>query len=496
MGIPSYFSYIIKNYANIIRKFEKCDKFQHLFMDCNSIVYDAYYRLEKSIMKNSGSPIPTKAAIEKQLIRDVIESINEYLRFVSPSKTAYIAFDGVPPFAKMEQQRIRRYKTQYMTELGINGKTSLWNTTAITPGTEFMDALNKAIYKEFKGKQKKWGLEKLWVSGSDQVGEGEHKLFECLRNGVYDFKEDNVAIYGLDSDLIMLSIFHNIKFCRSIHVFREAPEFKTVLSSDFEPKERLFMDIGALSSAISKEMKVDIEGVYDYLFMCFFLGNDFMPHFPAFNIRTHGIQVLTDTYSKYIGKHQNRHFVEYCQTNNSNKNGQNDKEIQWKWVNEFIKELAKHEHDFLLKEYSARDKFDCRQWTENTPEEREQLLHNVPVIYRGDEKYICPSEDGWETRYYRVLFGIENITEADIKTICMNYLSGLEWVFSYYTDKCLDWRWKYNYSYPPLMKDLQRYVLEYRSHFDIIVKHNNKTATGYTRCRVHTTAVETIYLPN
>ena len=33
-------------------------------------------------------------------------------------------------------------------------------------------------------------------------------------------------------------------------------------------------------------------------------------------------------------------------------------------------------------------------------------------------------------------------------------------------------------------------------YFDIIVKHNNKTATGYTRCRVHTTSVETIYLPN
>ena len=33
-------------------------------------------------------------------------------------------------------------------------------------------------------------------------------------------------------------------------------------------------------------------------------------------------------------------------------------------------------------------------------------------------------------------------------------------------------------------------------YFDIIVKHNNKTATGYTRCRIHTTSVETIYLPN
>ena len=33
-------------------------------------------------------------------------------------------------------------------------------------------------------------------------------------------------------------------------------------------------------------------------------------------------------------------------------------------------------------------------------------------------------------------------------------------------------------------------------YFDIIVKFNNKVAGGYTRCRVHTTSVETIYLPN
>ena len=33
-------------------------------------------------------------------------------------------------------------------------------------------------------------------------------------------------------------------------------------------------------------------------------------------------------------------------------------------------------------------------------------------------------------------------------------------------------------------------------YFDIVIKHNTKTAVGYTRCRVHTTSVETIYLPN
>ncbi len=33
-------------------------------------------------------------------------------------------------------------------------------------------------------------------------------------------------------------------------------------------------------------------------------------------------------------------------------------------------------------------------------------------------------------------------------------------------------------------------------YFDIIVKYNNKIANDYARCRVHTTTVKTIYLPN
>jgi hypothetical protein len=51
--------------------------------------------------------------------------------------------------------------------------------------------------------------------------------------------------------------------------------------------------------------------------------------------------------------------------------------------------------------------------------------------------------------------------------------------------------------------DMDQYFEQYRSgnenttgYFDIIVKYNNKVGTGQTRCRIHTTSVETIYLPN
>ena len=35
--------------------------------------------------------------------------------------------------------------------------------------------------------------------------------------------------------------------------------------------------------------------------MCFILGNDFMPHFPAINIRTGGVDKLINAYKKVLG---------------------------------------------------------------------------------------------------------------------------------------------------------------------------------------------------
>ena len=47
MGIPSYFSYIVKNHPKIIKKYFKhvlC--VDNLYLDCNSIIYDSYSRMK------------------------------------------------------------------------------------------------------------------------------------------------------------------------------------------------------------------------------------------------------------------------------------------------------------------------------------------------------------------------------------------------------------------------------------------------------------------
>jgi len=445
MGIPSYFSYIIRNYTNIIRKRDHCEPIHHLLMDCNSIVYDAYRELEDKYKKE---PFPIET-IETRLIKRVIFKIEEYIELVKPSKTVFITFDGVAPFAKMNQQRIRRYKAQDTTT------KPLWNTTAITPGTSFMKQLSESIYSFFTPSspssstyKNKYPQRKIMVSCSDEPGEGEHKLFHFIRTT--DCKTDIVSVYGLDADLIMLSLFHQ-SYCQNIYVFRESPTFKTVLSSKYEQKELLFMDISGLINSIFKEMGnyqlVDKTlRVTDYVFMCFLLGNDFLPHFPALNIRTHGIQILTDAYYQTIGRFRDRSFIHPT-----------TKKILWQHVFYFLEVLSKQEEKYIQHEYDSRAKWYKKTWPIKTPLEIEEVILNSPVIYRADEHYISPHEYGWESRYYKRLFDIEP-TRKNIEHICRNYLEGLEWVFHYYTGDCIDWQWKYHHHYAPLLKNLIQYI--------------------------------------
>lgn len=428
MGIPSYFSYIIKNYANIIRK--DCEKIDYLFMDCNSIIYDCYYEFETTHDKTDFEI--SKSIIEEQLIKKVIEKIEYYIQFISPLTSSYITFDGVAPFAKMEQQRKRRYKTQFMTK--ISGCEKIWNTSAITPGTQFMELLSTEIKFYFNDNNK------IIISCADEPGEGEQKIFKNIRDN--ELSNKNIGIYGLDSDLIMLSIIH-AKQTKNIFVFREAPNFKSVLSKKYDKNEIMFMDISVLCSVIEYEMKKDSENttscLYDYIFMCFLLGNDFLPHFPSLNIRREGMTKLLETYKKKIV--------------NEERLIDSNKKIKWKNVYIFLNEISKNEKEYIINENESRNKMENRNWSSTDIEE---LVTNVPIIYRQDEKYICPEEHGWEKRYYKILLNINE--KENIKKICVNYLEGLEWVFKYYTNDCPDWKWKYNYHYPPLIKDIKNNI--------------------------------------
>lgn len=441
MGIPSYFAHIIKSFSNIVQTSEKIEKkFDRLYMDCNSLLYDCFRNLDPQLFE-----------METELIRSTIERIEYYINKIEPTELIFIAFDGVAPFAKMDQQRTRRYRSCYevaMTTENPELKTG-FSTSYFTPGTSFMKQLSLAMQLHFSAPSK-YGVQQIIVATPEEAGEGEHKLYAHLRQNPTQV----AAIYGLDADLIMLSLLH-LQYAPQLYVFREVPAFAHVLlnsnskqSDDLEP---CFLDILKLGNSISSTMGCKFphkNRMMDYVFLCFFLGNDFLPHFPSLNIRTNGIQRLLDVYNETIGNKQETFLL--TQTT--------PPKINWNQLHVFIKALAKYEHTFILQEYALRKKWDSRgplSYKSKTPEERLVLLQDSPILFRQEETYICPSEPFWEERYYQRLF--ENV---DVDKVCVNYLEGLEWVLTYYMEGCVDWKWKYNFNYPPLLKDLLKHVLK------------------------------------
>ena len=439
MGIPSYFSYIIRNFPKIVKKLEANDEIlHHLFLDCNSIVYDSVHKYKDTV--------PT----DQEIIDSVLNKISDYIILVRPSKTVFIAFDGVAPFAKMKQQKKRRHKTQFVSQVFPDTQHK-WDTLKITPGTDFMKNLSNQITNFFMNTEQKYGVQNMIVSTSNEPGEGEHKLFKYIREN--NLVDDNVIIYGLDSDLFMLSIF-NHKYYKNAYIFREAPEFlksKIELLTKGQSNDDTFLvDIGLLRICILREMGFsDSNRIYDYVFMCFFLGNDFLPQFPAWNIRTHGITALLDVYNKIFSKKMDTYLIKYKDQTF---------DVCWENVDLLISYMSKLEHQFLLEEHSIREKFDKWIWNEpKTNEEHDKMFQNMPIINRAGERYICPTENGWEQRYYQLLFfDKEKSNSSEIRKICQNYLEGLKWCLIYYTDDCSDWRWSYLYKYGPLFIDLKK----------------------------------------
>jgi 5'-3' exonuclease len=462
MGIPFYFSYIVKNHSSIIKKLCKNNgtTIHNLFLDCNSIIYDIVHTMNYEELTDT---------VSASIIRNVILKIESYIDLVQPEKLVYIAFDGVAPLAKLQQQRERRYKSWYQGEITKNifktKKTAVdpFNTTAITPGTKFMEELNAKIRRHFITLETRFSASlKFIVSDSSEYGEGEHKLFAYLRE-MPSNDEENHLVYGLDADLIMLSINH-LPVHRNIYLFRETPEFIKSLDSSLEPESTYYLDIPELAEVIVEDMNsggfrgitdVDegaplINRVYDYIFLCFFLGNDFLPHFPAINIRTGGVDKMLNAYKATIG--------------NTKEVLTNGKTIYWRNVRKLIGFLAEKEHSYISDEMRLRDKRERHHIPDETPEQIFAKFENIPSKERELEKYIQPAKPNWQKRYYDVLFSLE-MNEERKKQVCVNYLEGLEWTMKYYTSGCADWRWYYKYNYPPLLSDLIHFVPYFDTEF-------------------------------
>lgn len=232
-----------------------------------------------------------------------------------------------------------------------------FDSNVITPGTPFMERLAVALRKYVTQRIENdpaWRDITVMFSDASVPGEGEHKIAEFIRRErTHPSYNPNLrhVMYGLDADLIMLALAtHEVNFT----ILREEvfpkngarrksstgpPNTQSQLPSGTDVtqvdsalqaadkttapllqsslggrKPFLFLHVNVLREYLDFEFRHDIVNeiaaanksdvleynlervLDDFVFMCFFVGNDFLPHLPTLDIREGAIEFLMELY--------------------------------------------------------------------------------------------------------------------------------------------------------------------------------------------------------
>ena len=438
MGIPHYFYVITRSYEGILlSKLPKNVTCNHFMMDYNGLIHPASYKYLKNIENKKPKDI------EKEIIKEVWNTTQDIIDIVKPTKTVEIFIDGVAPIAKMNQQRRRRFlaiKRKKMINQDI-----IWDSNAISPGTTFMTKLHASIRAYIRHNKKDFNY---YFSSSDEAGEGEHKLFERL-NRLYSSSEDVKLIYGMDADLIMLSLLSHIK---NIYLLREKQQ---------SLEEFIYLDIDKLRIGIIKDLKYNygfrcsqnaIDDSYcieakqlieSYIVICFLLGNDFLPHSIGLQLKKGGLEEILQQASKLWNELDIPVVDIETET------------IQWTFIAKLLENLSKTEDqkffDELYRYFNKKPFFDTE----------EQELEAYPLINKDENvKYLLFNIDRnkWRSHYYNKLLNCKINDSTVIINSCSMYLTGILWIYQYYKRKNYDPNWYYPYLYPPTLRDIANFL--------------------------------------
>lgn len=512
MGVPSYFLWLVKKFeerillpvdSTVLTKSP-----DNLFLDWNCGIHPAVKKHNLRTLE--------------QKLDAVLKYLDDIYYLVQPKKLIYIAMDGVAPRAKMQQQRKRRFKSvqdaKYIKILKERHNIPLseeaeWDYNMISPGTIFMDLLSKKITAHISTWNSKC---KVILSDSNQPGEGEHKIMQYIRDNVA-FNDYNI-IYGLDSDLIFLSL---INFRPNMTLLREQVEFgdkfkqltdtkiKWVLLKLEELRE-VFLQIfnpylslrelegfGIFGTTPLDELTSPYytdnqfqdqatamiqKGFYcnpasegknliiDYIFMSFMLGNDFLPPIVSLQIKEGGLDHLIRAYKMtQIVLHQYLVLIDEKRPDSFKINMTfftRLLEICTAMESHILKGMTKHR----LHRINGFER--SRKYQDASPYERDLLI--LDYVENKMPDFIQLGEHGWSSRYYQIHFRLNDRNPHEsrkyIMNICEHYVRGMIWTMQYYLTGKSDWQWEYPFHSSPTIHDLLEYTKKY-SHNISKIQH-------------------------
>ena len=427
--------------------------------DIDSLLIDANCLLHPQCFKilHENKNCKDMDELERKMINQCCSYIKKLIDYTNPSKEIYIAIDGVAPVAKVKQQRQRRFRSAKDKILYENLKkkhnkeiNTYWNNSAITPGTKFMERITLKVVEFCKSIKNV----KIYFSTAYTPSEGEHKLLQHIRNNDKNYK---YVIYGLDADLIFLALS---TFKNNIYLLREAQEFgKDNGKTDQEILNYVSIDI--LSECIFNEIKdhlcdeelnrnLDKKSIIrDFVFICYFLGNDFLPHIPSIDISCSGkenINGLDLLIQAYANTYDN--VESYIVTEENDNINYNNIFLQM-----FLDYLASFEEDFFKNVYESK-KIHKKLDNGDSYDQEVFKIENLQFKIDNDIELGKDNVDDYKFRYYNKYYYTDINQKETVKDACYKYIEGLLWVANYYFKKCPSWDWYYIYDHAPFISDL------------------------------------------
>jgi 5'-3' exonuclease len=437
MGIPAYYRTLCDSVPHLLlNKLSRDITIGSLWIDFNCIIYHC-------IRRPGTQPYPGEEGRiqwENDLIRIVRDYVKQLIREsgLEEGGFVFLGIDGVVPMAKMRQQRKRRFKSAWLAEHEMKlGKPfeEKWDTNSLTPGTAFMERLGSEL-----------GGNGWLVSTADEPGEGEQKVFNLLRK--VGAKGKGCVIYGLDADLILMSLYQQLHQKEDIFLFRECTEFGCKPGGT---EEYRFLNTQTLLKTIGKKYNNQEEQkkfIIDYCAVMMLLGNDFIPHGIWFTIKDGGHTRLEDILERVRGQKgqiitDDMHWNKNC-------------------LVEILKHLAAEEDksmgSWIYKKFQRtvrRSRDAIEPWQQNVDD-----WNQLPISEQDEKRLLSVHKDNyvklapsWRTTYNEAYLSAYN--DKDVKMRAEVYCSGLEWALSYLTGfREVSWTWMYPWSYSPLWQDI------------------------------------------
>jgi 5'-3' exoribonuclease 2 len=455
-----------------------------------------------------------------------------------------------------QRMEVEKEAIEYMKAMGhkvVDKQEKGWDSNVITPGTKFMSKLAKYLrfyIRDRINNNEAWKNIKVIFSDAGVPGEGEHKLMQYIRvqrsQPGYDPNQYHV-LHGLDADLIMLGLAtHEVKFSilreevlfgkkkyekeNAQKIALDANGIATAGSSSNHKRKRgefgehdgdivilpenekplQFLHIAILREYLSIEFEplakivpfgYDFERIIDdFVFLCFFVGNDFLPHLPSLDIRDGALDFLILIYAKLlpalggyltntgevdlekvdillaqVGAVEDIIFQRRAIKQQENEkrrkqqrltNAQKD-QIGAQAVKEDAIEIVKKRRiDQNLIEIDQ--KYGGLTAEEAIKARIKETVENQLEKYREEVQDIVRlGEPGWKTRYYQDKLKSNDIEHGGGREkVFQKYIEGLCWVMKYYYSGCASWQWFYPFHYAPFASDLKN-IERYQIQFEI-----------------------------